>query len=509
MSKEGSERLLVLAPTGRDAELAVAVLVSAGIDAQACRDVVALCAELALGAGAVLITEEALSPNALTALARVVATQEPWSDLPFVVFASRPGAIDSGGVYAEPLAALGNATVVDRPLRRRTLVSVARAALRARERQYAARELLARLRKNVRDRDQFLALLGHELRNPLAAIDTASELLARGVAPARPLAVVRRQTQQLSRLVDDLLDVSRVSSGKVSLRRCEFDLREAVLRCVEAQTSAAAEAGVELRADLSGPVLVDGDEARIDQVLWNLVGNAVKYTPYGGHVRVTLVQEGTSAVVRVRDDGIGMAAEDLDRVFEPFVQLSAAIDRARGGMGLGLTLVHSLVQLHGGTVNARSEGRGRGSEFSVRLPALIGDAAASAVTERRPACPARDVLVVEDNDDARETLAMMLELGGHAVRQAVDGTEALALARERRPDLALVDIGLPLLDGYEVARRLRAEHGRGLFLVALTGYGQPEDRDRTADAGFDVHLTKPAEFARVEALLRTLRADAA
>jgi signal transduction histidine kinase/CheY-like chemotaxis protein len=503
MTGAGGETLLVLAPTGRDAELAVDVLGRAGLEARACRGVDALCAGIAGGAAGVLVAEEALTATALARMAAVIRAQPPWSDLPVVVFSSRPAAIDGGAPAAEPLGALGNVTLVDRPLRRRTLVSVAQAALRARRRQYAARDVLVQLQAAVRQRDEFLALLGHELRNPLAAIEAAGQLLERGAAPERPLGVLRRQTRQLARLVDDLLDVARVTSGKVTLRPAPVDLRLLAQRCVETHAEAArAEHGVELSFSAGeAPVFTVGDAVRLEQVLANLVSNALKYTPRGGHVRVTAARERGVAVLRVADDGIGIPADDLARVFEPFVQVSAAIDRARGGMGLGLTLVRSLVEGHGGTVEARSAGPGRGSEFTVRLAAAEPPAGAAAAVERAPA--RRDVLVVEDNDDVREPFAEALALAGHDVRSAPAGEAALELARARRPDVAFVDIGLPDIDGYEVARRLRAEHGSGIYLVALTGYGRPDDRARTRDAGFDLHLTKPADLDRADAIVRS------
>lgn len=507
--EDGSQRILVLAPTGRDAVLAAEVLARAGLQAEPCATTAVLCEEIARGAAAAFVAEEAITPAALDALARIVEEQEAWSDLPIVVFAHRLGAIDSAPGPAEPLARLGNVTLLDRPLRRRTLVSAARAALRVRNRQYAARAVLGRLREALRDRDRFLALLGHELRNPLAALAAAGELLERGVEPERRIAVVRRQTRQLTRLVDDLLDVSRVTSGKVVLQLARVDLRDLVLRCLESFAPAAAKGGLALTAGTLQEATVDGDEVRLDQVLTNLLTNAVKYTPHGGHVRVELSREGRIAVLRVRDDGIGIAPEELGRIFEPFVQVSSALDRARGGMGLGLTLVRGLVQLHGGSIEALSGGPDMGSEFALRLPLAQPSRSGNALEARQaePRADRRDVLVVEDNEDAREALTTMLSLWGHAVRSAADGREAVALARARRPEVALIDLGLPLLDGFEVARRLRAEHGREPFLVALTGYGQPEDLERTRLAGFDAHLTKPTDLSRLEALLRALRSE--
>ena len=494
------ERLLILAPTGRDAALAAEVLARAGVECTVCRDAAEASAEVSAGAGALLVAEEALHPAAVELLADALAAQEAWSDLPVIVFASGAGALEALGGAAH-LERLGNVTLVDRPLRRRTLVSVVRAALRARRRQYAAREVLVKLETAVSQRDQFLALLGHELRNPLSAIQMAADLLEMGGDPARHVGVVRRQSRQLARLVDDLLEVSRVTAGKVKLRLAPVDLQRLVERCAEVQALAARGAsGVAVTFDKGPPIYTIGDEARLEQVVSNLISNAVKYTPVGGPGHALAEVAGDSAVVRVRDDGIGIAREDLQRIFEPFVQLDSALDRARGGMGLGLTLVKSLARAHGGDAQVSSAGPGRGSEFTVCLP--LADGSAAAPRAEAPRTPVRDVLLVEDNDDVRVALAEALKRSGHRVRAARDGPSGLALAHEARPEVAIVDIGLPQMDGYEVARLLREEHGRTPYLVALTGYGRPEDRDRARAAGFDLHLTKPVDLVRVQEILR-------
>jgi signal transduction histidine kinase/CheY-like chemotaxis protein len=416
-----------------------------------------------------------------------------------IVFTNRTASADPV-VSAERLARLGNVTLVDRPLRRPTLVSVVRSALRARRRQYTAREVLVRLETAVRQRDDFLALLGHELRNPLSAIQMAADLAAAGSRPERNVQVVRRQARQLARLVDDLLDVSRVTAGKVTLRKAPVDLQRLVERCAELQAlSALGEQGVEVRFTSGPPLWTVGDPARLEQVVSNLLSNAVKYTPRGGHVLVSAEAEGPFALIRVRDDGIGIARTDLDRIFEPFVQIDAALDRARGGMGLGLTLVQTLARAHGGEVQVASAGLGRGSEFTVRLP--IVPAVQPAPTVEPGTAPARDVLLVEDNDDVRLALSEALTIHGHRVRAARDGPTGLALAQQVRPEVAFVDIGLPQMDGYEVARHLREEHGRAPYLVALTGYGRPEDRELAQAAGFDLHLTKPVDMHRVHEIL--------
>ncbi|ABC82713.1 ATP-binding response regulator [Anaeromyxobacter dehalogenans] len=499
-----SERVLVLAPLGRDAEVAAAVLRSAGLAAVVCREIRTVLEELRAGAAVLLIAQEALGAGAREGIGEWIAHQPPWSDLPVFVVTGGAPRQDHARALRE-LSWLGNVLLLDRPLRRATLLSVVRSAIRARLRQYAAREVLAAREREVLARDQFLAMLGHELRNPLGAIILALDVIdRRGVAAPRQLDVVRRQSRQLSRLVDDLLDVSRVTSGKITLHHHPVELAALVGRAVEAQQPPAAAAGVSLRAELApGEVPVLGDPVRIEQVIANLVGNAIKYTRPGGHVTVGLETSGGDAVLRVHDDGIGLAAADLERVFDTFVQVDSGLDRARGGLGLGLTLVKTLVTMHGGRVRADSAGPGKGSTFTVRLP-LASPADRPAGADRAAAAPdarPRRVLVIDDSPDNREVAQSALEMLGHEVCLAGDGPSGIEEAFRCNPEVVVIDIGLPGLDGYEVARRLRAARGRGMVLIALTGYGQPDDRQRALAAGFDLHLTKPVE---IDALRRAI-----
>jgi PAS domain S-box-containing protein len=355
------------------------------------------------------------------------------------------------------------------------------------------------LRAADRRKTEFLGVLSHELRNPLAPIRNSIYLLERLPAAsdeaARARGVIRRQTEHLTRLVDDLLDVTRIAHGKIALQRARVDLREIVRRTTDDLSSVFAAAGVGLRVErLARPAWVDADATRLGQVVGNLLHNAVKFTPAGGEVRVRLTAGDGRAELTVRDTGAGIDAATLDRMFEPFAQADRTLARTQGGLGLGLALVKGLVELHGGTVEARSDGLGRGAELSVRLP--LASAPVEAVGAPRPGpAGARAVLVVEDNLDAGQSLADILRLKGHRVRVARDGRTGLALARELRPDVVLCDIGLPDLDGYEVARALRADPASaGLRLVALSGYAQPEDRLRAREAGFDLHLAKPADL---------------
>jgi CheY-like chemotaxis protein/two-component sensor histidine kinase len=363
-----------------------------------------------------------------------------------------------------------------------------------------------------RRKDDFIALLGHELRNPLSPIKNAIQVM-RLRGPDRRLAVrsgqevIERQVQHLTRLVDDLLDVSRITRGKVTLQKERVELAKVVADVVE--TCGPLVTARRHKLDLSitsEPVLLDADPTRLAQVVGNLLTNAARYTPEGGHIRLAAERAGGEVVLRVIDNGVGIRPDFLHRVFDLFVQAEPAPSQAQGGLGLGLTLVKSLVEMHGGSVTAHSDGPGRGSEFVVRLPVpeeTPPGSAADASQVGKVLSPPRRVLVVDDNVDGAETLAMLLRLEGHQVQTAYDGATVLAAAGGFRPDVVLLDISLPGgLTGYDLAPRLRERPGlEGVLLVALTGYGQEEDKRRATDAGFDAHLTKPADLPELHALL--------
>ena len=362
----------------------------------------------------------------------------------------------------------------------------------------------------TRAKDEFLAMLGHELRNPLGTITNALGVLDRLVADGdvrRLLGIIGRQTSHLGRLVDDLLDVARVTSGKIELRRQPLDLRALAEGCLDALTQAGRTRHHAITVE-GPPLRVSGDPARLEQVVSNLLDNALKYTPAGGQVTVRIEQIDGDVVLRVRDSGEGIRADLLDRIFDLFVQEPQALDRTRGGLGLGLTLVRRLVELHGGSVAVASEGPGRGSEFSIRLPRLAEADVPAPAREvgLGPAAPRpRRVLIVEDNADARESLSLLLRLSGHEVETSENAMEGLEKLAAFAPDVMLVDVGLPGMDGYDLARRVRQRPAaRGVALVALTGYGQIEDRRRAKEAGFDVHLTKPVEPDRLRKVLDEL-----
>jgi signal transduction histidine kinase/CheY-like chemotaxis protein len=366
------------------------------------------------------------------------------------------------------------------------------------------------LQEADRRKDEFLAMLAHELRNPLSPIRSSLEIMHLK-ALDDPLVrkcrdVIGRQVQQLTRLVDDLLEVSRISSGKIQLQMDRVDLVAAVGRGVETSRPKVDAKRHRLSvATAEGPVWVRADLTRVAQVIGNLVDNAAKYTEDGGEIAVRVAQEGGMGVVRVRDSGIGIPLEMQGRVFDLFTQVHRSLDRAQGGLGIGLALVQRLVAMHGGQVAVHSEGPGRGSEFVVRLPLWSGERAGPGAggddPEARPAAALR-VLVVDDNEDAVDILADLLRMLGHVVRTAADGQAALVAADEFLPDVVLCDIGLPLLDGYEVvaALRTRPQHAAARF-VALTGYGREEDRVRSHAAGFHAHLVKPFDLDKLAAVL--------
>jgi signal transduction histidine kinase/ActR/RegA family two-component response regulator len=497
--------VLVLAPTGRDGALCCSVLHErAGLTTLSCPDIADLCRQIARGAGAAIIAEEAIDVWSARQLMDTLVAQLPWSDLPVIILASSQEQMtDSGnGVPLAVLRQRGNVTVLDRPLRIVTLVTTAQAALRARRRQYEVRDLLAETRNAVRQRDQFLAMLGHELRNPLATISNAMSVLdaaspPEGVLEVEQREIIRRQTDHLARLVDDLLDVSRITSGKIALQRRPTDLCELAHRATKAIDGAARKQHHEIVVTTHcDPVYVDADPVRMEQVVNNLLTNAIKYTPAGGKIIVSVQPINGHAEVRVRDNGMGITPDLLPRVFELFTQAERALDRSQGGLGIGLTLVRALVEMHEGRVTVHSDGPGHGSEFVITLPRIAAPHVNTPL--RRPAPTAVDgkgkrILVVEDQADARRALQRLLEIWGHKVDVAEDGVRGVDAATANPPEIALVDVGLPGLDGYEVARRLRATMGKSIRLIALTGYGQPEDRDRAFDAGFDMHLVKPVD----------------
>ena len=514
MSPVSAERVLLRLATSKDAELTRAVLARAGIEGVACAGLGEVVDQLAEGAGALMLAEEALSEPAGARLALWLAAQPPWSDISVILLA-RHGA-DSRAV-AQVMESLPNVTVIERPVRVSSLVSTVRSTLRARQRQYEVRSLLDGLHAADRRKTEFLATLAHELRNPLAPIRTALTLLQdhRPDPPlaARHLDVMRRQVDHMVRLVDDLMEVSRITRGKVSLQRVPVLLDAVIDDAVELSRPLVEAAGHRLvvqRADV--PLMVDGDSVRLTQVFSNLLNNAAKYTPAGGQLRLACAREGKEAVLRVADSGVGIAPEMLESIFDMFVQVSGTDRAAQGGLGIGLTLVKSLVELHGGRVEADSAGLGSGATFTVRLP--LAEVSAAATSAMRwhgelvaPAAAGSSVLVVDDNRDAADSLGELLGAMGLGVQVAYSGEEALQAVAARRFDVAVLDIGMPGMDGCDLAQRLRQRPGlEDLTLIALTGWGQDSDRARFASVGFDHHLLKPVEAGALLDLLQRVPA---
>lgn len=361
--------------------------------------------------------------------------------------------------------------------------------------------------RNNHAKDEFLAMLGHELRNPLSAISSAAALL--GLAgcgaeiTARAKLIIERQSQHLSRIVDDLLDLSRALSGKIALNRHPLEVSALLAACVDTFKATGRSANYLLNTELAAG-WVDADATRLEQIASNLIDNALKYTPAGGSIDIALAhdEQHDQLVLTVRDSGIGIAPELLPQVFDVFVQGSITIDRAQGGLGIGLALVRRLAELHGGSVSAHSAGAGQGSTFVVRLPRAVPVLARPTSQPGAGGGGKPTVLLIEDNDDGREMMAAMLGIHGYPVLQAGDGVQGVQMAHAGAPDVALIDIGLPGIDGYEVARRLRQQDAtRHIRLIALTGYGQQDDQRRVLAAGFDLHLVKPVD---IDALLAAI-----
>ena len=384
------------------------------------------------------------------------------------------------------------------------------------------------LKEADRHKDEFLAMLAHELRNPLAPIHNAVRLMHRQEVSDPQLLwsrdVIGRQLSHLTRLVDDLLDVSRITRGKINLNKEVIELGDIVVRTVETVQPLLDERGHTLKVAVpAGSLALLGDPTRLSQALGNVLGNAAKYTERGGHIELSARKLGAEVEIRVRDDGIGIPAELMPRIFNLFTQLDRTSGPSQSGLGIGLALVQRLIEMHGGSVAARSDGLGRGSEFVIRLPTYTREKLESEPTAPQPSVPEqsmmnaaegtartqRRILVADDNNDALESLATLLQLSGHEVYTAANGAVALESAEQHRPEVALLDIGMPKLDGYEVARRIRAQPwGQRITLVALTGWGQDSDRRRSQEAGFDSHLVKPLDLDKLTDLLAALPSGA-
>ncbi len=502
------ERVLALAPTASDAAVIQSVLAEAGMTCTVCASVEDVCRNFQDGAGAILLTEEALSSGQADCLVSAIRQQPVWSDVP-IVFLTDRGADSPAALWAMDL--FSNVTILERPVRIITLVSTLRTALKARRRQIELRNQTEALREADRRKDEFLATLAHELRNPLAPIRNAVEILKR-VGPPDPALqrnrnVIDRQVRHMARLLDDLLDVSRITRNKLELRREHVDLADVLKVAVETSRPLIDRNEHELSIYIpSDSLALDADPVRLAQVFSNLLNNAARYTERGGNIWLTVTRDGGDVVVSVRDNGRGIDADMLPRVFDLFSQAEPALQRSQGGLGIGLSLVKGLVELHGGRVEARSGGLSAGSEFVVWLPlameAAPADRASDGAHDSTPNAPTRRILVVDDIEDNADTMAALLRELGNDVRTAYGGEEAVQVAAEFRPNVVLLDIGMPRVTGLDAARIIRAEPwGADMCLIALTGWATPEDRRRTQDAGFNHHLVKPVDYTALLQLL--------
>ncbi|HEY8520681.1 MAG TPA: hybrid sensor histidine kinase/response regulator [Gammaproteobacteria bacterium] len=499
--------VLLLLPFGRDAKLAADALGAAGLEAVVCSGAGALAAGLARGAGVAVVAEEALPPD-WSGLDAVLKGLPSWSSPSLLVLLCRDGPLPRSLPVLRAMEAHPRmqATFLRRPVPALSLVSTVRAALHARLRQYQLRDLLSRLERDVKRRDDFLAMLGHELRNPVSSIAYMAEMFQTAGADLSPevatrgAAVIIRQVRHLARLLDELLDVARIQSGKIALRKEPLDLRSVVEQTMETFREAAKKRRFE-RVVPDVPVVVIGDRVRLTQVVNNLVDNALKYTREGGCIRLELAVGDGVARVSVEDDGIGISEKGLREIFKPFYQDFGARSGGVQGLGLGLAMVDSLVRLHGGTVTARSDGEGRGARFDVTLP--LAQPSVRPEVAAPPAAAARQrLLIVEDNAEVADLFALLLKSLGHEAHVAYAGQHGVSLAATLEPDMVFIDIGLPDISGHEVARRIRALLGdRAPPLVALSGYPPSE---RTGDGGlFRDYVLKPIDRERIARLFET------
>jgi signal transduction histidine kinase/ActR/RegA family two-component response regulator len=520
-SESRSKRVLVVMPSARDAERTTVLLRENGIECTVCSELAVLCRELERGAGAVLLTDEFVAGDPLRQLARVLRDQPPWSLVPVVVVAHE----NANRLKAVAAESLRSSVIVERPVRTRTLLSVLRSALRAREDQYQIRDTLSalqrsqqelaqqaeQLRATDRRKDEFLATLAHELRNPLAPIQTGLDILKNSLkedAGDRTLGVMSRQLKHMVRLIDDLLDVSRITQGKFELKRSRVALSDVLDTALETSRPLIDGGRHVLRVAVNDPTLVlDADATRLAQVISNLLNNAAKYTPIGGVIELSAKREGEHCVIVVHDNGIGIPSEQQEDVFQMFSQVNRALSRSQGGMGIGLALAKSLIELHGGSIKVESPGLNLGSTFTVRLRAAAGAEEAGFATPLKAAVHAvkQRVLMVDDNQDAVDLLAAMLDFAGYDTVKAYDGASAIAAAEAWEPDVVILDIGLPDMSGYDVAERLRQTEALAETpLIALSGWGSAEDKRKASAAGFNLHFTKPVDADALCAALAQL-----
>ena len=522
-------RILIVAPVGRDAPAITELLESHGHRTRVCSGLAEAALQLEQGAGALLLTEDSLEREQVAELLPRLDQQPAWSELPVIILAT------AGERSLERLdriaAAAGGITLLERPLGAATLLRSIEVALSSRRRQYQVRDLLAaqhtretalrdseeRLQRAItalrdadRRKDAFLATLSHELRNPLAPIRNAAEVLASPRLTPMQLrwtqSVIQRQAAHMASLLDDLLELTRITQGKLHLRKQPCSIQNVVEAAVETSRPLLEKRRHDLRIHVPGdiPPFV-ADPVRLAQAVSNLLTNAAKYTDAGGRIELSARLEERQLTIAVEDNGMGIPTEQLASLFTMFSQIPAAIGRSEGGLGVGLALVKGLAELHGGTVEAQSDGVGKGSRFLITLPFEAAAPSEVSVGEAPVMSPFGKlrVLIADDNHDAADSLAMLLSMDGYEVRTVYGGRAAVSAAETFRPDVALLDIGMPELDGYAVARAIRAQRGGAdIYLIAITGWGQQEDKRRALEAGFATHMTKPVDPDLLRNLLR-------
>jgi signal transduction histidine kinase/ActR/RegA family two-component response regulator len=522
-------RTLVCAPIGRDTALTVELIERAGLPCLPCQSVREVCDRFLEGAGAILLTEEALGDPNLDELAELLDAQPAWSDISILLFAG--GRRDEAALRTlRKLEILRNVTLLDRPMRTSAVISTVQAALRGRRRQYELRDVLVALHRARADaeeanrlKDEFLATVSHELRTPLNAIMGWVALLRQArfdrERVASVLEIVERNAKAQAQIIADVLDISRMITGRMKLNQAPVSLARVVLDALDAIRPGAAAKGVEIRTDIDDGVIVHGDAERLQQVFWNIFANACKFTPPGGRIDVALVDRGPWSTLRVTDTGAGISPAFLPYVFDRFRQADQSFTRAHGGLGLGLAIVKHLIEMHGGEVTAHSEGLGKGATFEVRLPAATSATVAPAGRRTPRAAdpiPAFDfggrlVLMADDHEATRELMRTILTECGARVIAVANVAEALAQFDLEAPAALLADIGMPGEDGLSLIRRIRArppERGGRVPAVALSAYVRAEDRQAAIAAGYDDFVAKPAMPADVVGALSAVLANA-
>jgi signal transduction histidine kinase/ActR/RegA family two-component response regulator len=504
---ESEQRVLVFAPIGRDADLTRDLLERAGIPCNVCHSVHTLSDLLTGdGAGALLLTEESLDDPALSVLVTALEQQPPWSDVPILLFAGgRASEMTIGAIRS--IETLRNVTLLERPIRIAAVLSTIRSALRGRARQYEVRDLLVALHRARSEaeranrlKDEFLATLSHELRTPLNAILGWTSMLVRGqVDPSRFPRVFEgldRNAQSQAQLIADVLDVSRIITGKLTLQPTTIDVCDIVARAVDTIRPAAEAKNIAIDTRESVDCFVFGDPDRLQQIFWNLLSNAVKFTPAAGVIDVNIRRDANSVLVTVRDNGIGIPTEFVPFVFDRFRQADQTTTRTHGGLGLGLSIVRHLSELHGGSVAAASDGVGRGAQFEVRLPA-VDDASRSATPhsarrEGEVRLAGYSILIVDDDHSTREVVTAVLEGADARVQVATSAEEARRRLAEHVPSMIIADLGMPVEDGFSFMRSVRRSSARGVPAIALSAYADQGSRDEALAAGFTAFLAKPA-----------------